>query len=201
MFLKKIKNNNRGADMALIGTNYVLVLILVVCALIDLMVLEYGKMVVVSGLKECELYALAKNYNHELMFKEQNAEELNSVAENVRKTFNDAFYGSIAGSNGFMSNCRIIQNSEGVGGTGVFAGFGDKANNMFIRVPKVVFTPTKIIRNSPSFIPYVGKSLSVKTGTSVGETILGEQAIHRVSINGNDTITTGAATTITFIEQ
>lgn len=71
MFLKKIKNDNRGLDIALVGTNYILVLVLIICAAVDFSIMSLGKLYCVSMAKESALYALAKNFEYGLWMEKQ----------------------------------------------------------------------------------------------------------------------------------
>lgn len=191
MYLKKIKNNNRGADVALIGTNYILVLIIIVCAIVDLMIIEYSKMTVTSVLKECELHALAKNFNHEDMFLYQDVKNRQDIMRNVKKTFLESFNSSIEGSNSFMTGCHIA------GSTYVY--FSPSLQDLVITVTDVVFVPKKIFKgiSSGSTLPFIGQSM--RNMPSTGN--LRTQQVHVSSINGADTIWTGCSCKITFIEQ
>ncbi len=71
MFLKKIKNDNRGLDIALVGTNYILVLVLIICAAVDFSIMSLGKLYCVSMAKESALYGLAKNFEYGLWMENQ----------------------------------------------------------------------------------------------------------------------------------
>lgn len=199
MYLRKIKNNNKGADVALIGTNYILVLIIIVCAIVDLMVIEYGKMTVVSVIKECELHALAKNFNHDDMFLYQDVQARQDVMQNVKNTFVKSFNVSLAGDNSFMSDCHIVQNGQGLDSSGVFVDFSTTQNSLVITVPQVVFVPKKIFKSisSGSTLPFIGQSMQNMSSTGN----LGTQKVHVSSINGSDIIYSGASCKIAFIEQ
>lgn len=198
MYLKKLKNNNRGADIALIGTNYILVLILIVCAIVDLMIIEYGKITVVSVLKECEMYSLAKHYNHDWMWYNQSAEVRNEISRDVMSTCKDAFNGSIAGDNSYMTNCHIITNGASVDGSGIFVGFSESQKSIILTIPQVVFTPKKIFKNTGgSLLPFIGQGLGNMPET---KNLLSKQ-VHAVSVNGSDVIYTGSAMKIAFIPQ
>ncbi len=195
MFFKKIKNNNRAIDVSVTGTAYIFILVLLVCGIVDFLIVSYGKVMVLTSLKECELYALAANFDFQHSFYMQDMELRDKVERSTLETFLGRWEGVKDRFNNFSNNRAVIVGSAGTEDSGVFVDIVVRGNigHHRIQVPTVKFEPKKVLRND-SFMRFLGNRLS---SNGYGATQV--EATHSVARGGS--VYTGAACKVVFWGQ
>lgn len=110
MFLKKIKDDNRGIDVSFLGIMVVLICFVLFCSTIDFWVIAYAKENIISRVEIYELNALSSNIDYNDSGYRQNFNEHFQTSEievKVEKDFLALFNNDLGKSDGLIKNVRI----------------------------------------------------------------------------------------------
>lgn len=198
MFIKKIRKDNRGIDISLVGTSYSFVLIIIICAMFDLILINFAKMAVVTGAKECAMYALAKNFKWEMMMYNQTSVlDRRSNYKMIEETFSKSFAAYSSKTTGFASSCGIVKNG-GLDGSGVTVDHGPNHRSIVLSCPSIKIKPRKILNvNTGNRVMLIGQKWR---SDLFGNGVVADKRVHSAATTSNY-IMTGVSCKLEFFEQ
>ena len=149
MFLKKIIKNNKGIDVSLIGTAWILVLVISIAAILDLFIITYSKETVIMTTKSMQIYSLTSNFNHESVFLGQDFDISNNSQQAMISTFRSEWNKRFnkLNSKSFITNLTYHDN--------ITLTVSASDRSVTITTPNITFKPKKIIKATTK-IPFFG---------------------------------------------
>lgn len=160
--LNKIKNN-KAADITLIGTAWLLVLIVSICSLFDIYMVTQSKESVISYTKSCEIYALAKNFDADKAFENQQFVVTEEVREDIITTFLEQFDKYVVNN---KSNAALKVNSLNRSNCEVYS----TGTSIILKVKGINFKVKTLLKN-PSQIPFFGGEANDFSGGYVNSSV------------------------------
>lgn len=162
MYLKKIIKNNKGVDVSLIGTAWILVLIVSIAAILDLFIITYSKESVIMATKSMQIYSLTSNFDADFVFLEQIFHVGNNSQQAIIETFKSQWnrrFGSVPRRN---AGGRLSKNTEHKGlitnlthNDNITVTVSDTDRSIVLTVPNITFRPRQIIKTTTK-IPFFG---------------------------------------------
>lgn len=160
---KKLKNNNKGVDITLLGTSWLLLAVVCFCSIFDIYMITQTKESVISYTKACELVALSKNFDAEKAYETQNFTITEDVREDIISTFLEQFNKSVV-NNKSNPAVKVMPISES--NCEVYA----TNNSIILKVKGINFTSQTLFKN-PQKVPFFGGETSDFSGHYISSSV------------------------------